>query len=188
MCVYVLCLLADFILTRQRGGTGRSHHVVRVCIGAVSDYVGAGKSSSALRGVVRVAVSIGNFLSGICAQPCCCVDLPNRSSLGSGWETMNPPSPAAHQIQLSLMEDPGNTVMLTPLVPQILTFVLMEQQLVFFLNASITKQTQSPERPYTIRTSASNLIYLEQGRAVSQLGSQMIICPTSPIFIVVLQQ
>lgn len=129
-------------------------------------------------------------LSGIHAQPCCCLDLdtPNLSRLVSGWERMNPLGPLAHQIQLPLTEDLGNMIMLMSLVPHITASVLTEQQFVFFPNASITKQTQSPERPYTIHTSTSNLIYLEQGRAVSQLSSQMIICPTSPIFIAVLQQ
>lgn len=97
-------------------------------------------------------------LLGIHAQPCCCLDLdtPNHSSLVSGQERLNPQGPVALQIQLPLMEDPGNMITLTSLVPHILTCVLMEQQLVFFPNASITKQTQSAEKPLTICTSTSN--------------------------------
>lgn len=44
------------------------------------------------------------------------------------------------------------------------------------------------ERPYTIPTSTSNLIYLEQGKAVLGLSSQVTVHLTSPVFNAVLQQ
>lgn len=88
---------------------------VHVSKGPVSEHVGAGKSS-ALCGAMCVAVC---SVLGTHAQPCCCLHLgtPNRSSLVSGWGKRNPPGPAAHRIQLPLMEGPGNMDMLNILAP-----------------------------------------------------------------------
>lgn len=151
--------------------------------------MGAGKSSAPCGAVcVAVCSACTHTFGELHAQPCCCLDLdtPNRQqpSIRLGEDESPRPRSPADSITSNGRSWKQDHVNIS--APHMLTFVLMEEQLIFFPTASTTKQTQGPERPHTIHTFTSNFISFQQGRAVSQLSSQMVICPTSFFFFLLL--